>query len=155
VDKQVWNSCRSPDAFICYESRAEGFLIAHQFHRSRFDDFLHRNTAALLATGGPINPAPNAYLLVRCQLYHSTLRDSRDRTALGACRPRDSGLDHIAICFIKKHVVPNAETGLPTNLTTTHGAGLAERLHKISVDQIAKEAFAQFVKRLRDTKSVT
>src|SRR6202021_1428669 len=24
VDKQVWNSCRSFDAFICYESRAEG-----------------------------------------------------------------------------------------------------------------------------------
>jgi hypothetical protein len=119
VDKQVWNSCRSPDAFAGYESRAEGILIGHQFHRSRFDDFLHRNTAAVLATGDAINPAPNANHPVRCQLYHSTLRDSHDRTALGACRPRDSWLDHIAICFIKKHVVPNAETGRPTNLTIT------------------------------------
>ena len=118
MDKQVWNNCRSPDAFIYFESRAEGFFVTHQFHWSRFDDFLHRNTAAVLATGGPINPAPNAYFLVRCQLYLFTLRDSHDRTALGTRRPRDSGLDHIAICFSKKHVVPNVETRLPTNLTT-------------------------------------
>jgi hypothetical protein len=67
---------------------------------------------------------------VRCWLYRSTLRDSHDRTALGACRPRDSGLDHIAICFIKKHVVPNVETGLPTNLNK---AELAERLPKLAI----------------------
>ena len=117
MDKQVWNSCRSPDAFTGYESRAEGFLITRQFHRSRFDDSLLRNSAAVLATGSPIIPAPNGYLPVRCWLYHSTLRDSHDRTALGACRPRDGEPDHISVCFVKKHVVPNAETGLPTNLT--------------------------------------
>jgi hypothetical protein len=121
VDKQAWISRHSPDAFTAYESRAEGFLITHQFHRSRFDDSLNRNTAAVPATGGPINTAPNAYLLVRCWLYHPTLRDSHDRTAVGACRPRDSRLDHIAICFIKKHVVPSTETRLPTNLTTQGG----------------------------------
>ena len=121
MDKQVWNSCRSADAFADYESRAEGFLITYQFHWPGFDDFLHSNTAAVLAAGDPINPAPNAYLLVRCWLYHPTLRDSHDRTAVGACRPRDSRLDHIAICFIKKHVVRSTETRLPTNLTTQGG----------------------------------
>ena len=119
MDKPVWNSCHSRDAFTGDESRAEGLLITHELHRSRFDDFLHRHTAAVLAAGSPTIPAANAYLPVRCRLYHSALRDSHDRTALGAWRPRDSGRDRMAICFIKKHVVPNAETGFPTNLTIT------------------------------------
>jgi hypothetical protein len=95
LDYQVWNSRRYPDAFICSQSGAQSFLVTHQFHWSGFDDFLHHNTGAVLVTRCPINPAPNAY------------------------GPRDSRIDHIAICFIKKHVVPNAETGLLTDLTIT------------------------------------
>src|ERR1700733_9625082 len=85
LDKQVWNASHSADALGCCESRTAGFLIPHEFHWSRFDDFLHRNTVAVLAAGGPINPAPNGHLLVRCWLCHSTVRDSHGRTTLGAC----------------------------------------------------------------------
>ena len=45
VDKQVWNGCRSPDALTGFESRAAGFPVGNQFHRHRFDDFLHLITA--------------------------------------------------------------------------------------------------------------
>lgn len=125
MDKQVWNSCRSPNAFTGYESRAEGFLIAHKLYRSRFDDFLHCNSTAPFAAGDPINQAPNSYLLVRCQLYHSTLGDPHDLPAVDAGRRRHSRLDHIAICLIKKHVVPNGTTGLPNHLTVASRSELS------------------------------
>jgi dienelactone hydrolase len=90
--------------------------MGRQYHRSRSDDFLHRNTA-VLATRGLFIPIPNAYLPVRCQLYHSTCHDAHDRAAPGACWSRDRGLDHIAIYFIKEHVVPQVKAGSDGNLT--------------------------------------
>ena len=116
LDKQIWNCCRSPAAFICHKSRTAGFLITRQFHRTGFDDLLHRNSAAVYAAGDPFIPIPNGSLPVRCWLYRSARHDSRSRAALGAC-PRVGGLDYIAFCFVKEHVVRASKTGLPTNLT--------------------------------------
>jgi hypothetical protein len=53
-----------------------------------------------------------------CVVSYTTLRFATRMIAL-LLAPGDRGLDHTAICFIKKHVVLNAETGLPTNLTIT------------------------------------
>ena len=124
MDRQIWSCCRSRDAFTCHESRAEGFPTTRQFHRSRSDDLLYRDTAAALVAGDAF--IPNGDLPVRCYLHHSARRDSHNRASLGAWQPRDNGVDHITFCFVKEYVVPEAKTGLPTNLTL---AGRGRSMH--------------------------